>query len=56
MEKRNKVVIREPAVYVVEDIPEEMTEEIDKCLAECEEATAPARKMTLSDLFSKLKR
>lgn len=56
MDKKRKVVAKEIPVYEVEEIPEDMTEEIEKCLAECEAATKPARRMTLSDLFSKLKR
>ena len=56
MDNKRKVIVKEVPVHVVEEIPEDMTEEIEKCLAECEAATKPARRMTLSDLFSKLKR
>tara|TARA_Y100000592_G_C5479023_1_gene324177 strand:+ start:777 stop:950 length:174 start_codon:yes stop_codon:yes gene_type:complete len=56
MNNKRKVVVKEIPVYEVEEIPEDMTEEIEKCLAECEAATRPARKNILSDLFSKLKR
>ena len=56
MDNKRKVVVKEVPVHVIEEIPEDMTEEIEKCLAECEAAKAPARRMTLSDLFSKLKR
>ena len=56
MDNKRKVIVKEVPVHVVEEIPEDMTEEIEKCLAECEAAKAPARRMTLSDLFSKLKR
>lgn len=55
MNNKRKVVVKEVPVYEIEDIPEDMTEEIEKCLAECEAAAQP-RKGMLSDLFSKLKR
>ena len=56
MNNKRKVVVKEVPVYEIEDIPEDMTEEIEKCLAECEAAAAQPRKRMLSDLFSKLKR
>ena len=59
MDRKRKVVIKEVPVIEIDEIPEDMTEEIERCLAECEEvATRPrrARMSGLADLFSKLKR
>ena len=59
MDRKRKVVVKEVPVIEIDEIPEDMTEEIERCLAECEEvATKPRRKRMsgLADLFSKLKR
>ena len=59
MEKKRKVVVKEIPVYEIDEIPDDMTEEIERCLAECEEvATKPRRRRLsgLADLFAKLKR
>ena len=59
MDRKRKVVIKEVPVIEIDEIPEDMTEEIERCLAECEKvATRPRRtRMSgLADLFSKLKR
>jgi len=59
MDRKRKVVAKEIPVIEIDEIPEDMTEEIERCLAECEEvATRPRRtRMSgLADLFAKLKR
>jgi len=59
MNKKRKVVVKEVPVIEIEEIPEDMTEEIERCLAECEEVATkprPPRKVSFADLFLKLKR
>ena len=59
MEKKRKVVVKEVPVYEIDEIPDDMTEEIERCLAECEEVATKPRRGRLSglaDLFAKLKR
>ncbi len=59
MDKKRKVVVKEIPIIQIDDIPDDMTDEIERCLAECEEvATRPRRSRmgTFADLFLKLKR
>ena len=59
MDRKRKVVAKEIPVIEIDEIPEDMTEEIERCLAECEKVATRPRRTRMSgiaDLFSKLKR